>query len=85
MNDNPPPAIQNDPGSLGPKEKAIYSAAMHAPAVLVVTVSSEGTVNFGYQIGDGAHEDAAVRLLCGAQTALQTLTEALAKRDGSVH
>lgn len=66
----------------GPLERAIADAVEHTPAVVLVSVEADGNVTFGYRILSGAPDDVLMRLMCGAQSALELLGQMLIRPEG---
>ena len=69
----------NDNGVI---EQAIAGALKPTSAVVVVSVEADGNVTFGYHILAGAPPDVLMRLLCGTNSAMNSLAQMIAGAAG---
>jgi len=64
----------------GPLERTLRAATEHTSAAVVVSVEPDGQLTVGWIARTDAPQDVLVRLLCGAQSALNMIAGIMAER-----
>lgn len=64
----------------GPLERTLRAATEHTSVAVVISVEPDGQLTVGWVARADAPQDMLVRLLCGAQSALNMIAGLLAER-----
>lgn len=64
----------------GPLERSLRAATEHTSAAVVISVEPDGQLTVGWITRSDAPQDAVLRLMCGAQSALNMLAGILTER-----
>jgi hypothetical protein len=64
----------------GPLERSLRAATEHTSAAVVISVEPDGQLTVGWITRGDAPQDAVLRLMCGAQSALGMLAGVLTKQ-----
>ncbi len=64
----------------GPLERTLRAATEHTSAAVVISVEPDGQLTVGWITRSDAPQDVVLRLMCGAQSALNMLAGILTER-----
>lgn len=64
----------------GPLERTLRAATEHTSAAVVISVEPDGQLTVGWAARADAPQDMLMRLLCGAQSALNMIAGVLAEQ-----